>query len=166
MTQAREQFQELLSYDENTGRLFWKQNVSRKVKAGDVAGCYTTKGVRIRLQGINWLAHRIVWILMKGELPEQIDHIDGNPLNNRLANLRAATSTIQNRNKKKLKTNTTGFAGVSRSRRKSDSYRAQICVDKRQIHLGDFPTAESAAKARAAYVTAHPELGFTERHGK
>lgn len=57
--------------------------------------------------------HRAVWRLTGKNPPRVIDHIDGNPLNNRRSNLRAATPTLNNQNRKISKTNTSGNTGVS-----------------------------------------------------
>ena len=75
-----------------------------------------------------------------------VDHIDGNPRNNRRENLRFASSAENARNMALKSSNTSGFKGVSyfRSRQK---YRATIKVDYKQHHLGYYERAEDAARA-------------------
>jgi hypothetical protein len=85
----------------------------------------------------------------------EVDHIDGDGLNNRRSNLRLATHTDNMRNRRTQKNNQSGIKGVSRSRR---SWIAQIRVNGKNRYLGTFPTAESA---HAAYAAAAKEL-----HGK
>jgi hypothetical protein len=75
-----------------------------------------------------------------------VDHINGNPLDNRRSNLRFATNSENIRNANIPCTNTSGFKGVvfEPSRR---SYRAIITVDGRKKHLGRFKTAREAGAA-------------------
>lgn len=95
------------------------------------------------------LMHRVILSrklereLLKGE---QVDHIDGNPLNNTRPNLRVATNVQNNANKGKTKRNTSGYKGVSfeKSRNK---WQAEIMVDGRRIHLGRYDTPELAYEA-------------------
>lgn len=74
-----------------------------------------------------------------------VDHIDGNRLDNRRTNLRVCTQTENSRNRRRHTNNTSGYKGVSK--RPSGSYRAQIKVDGKKIHLGTFASAEEAHKA-------------------
>ena len=76
----------------------------------------------------------------------QIDHEDGNGLNNQKYNLREATYKENGSNRAKQKNNTSGFKGVF-SHRNTKKWRAQIVVNKKAIHLGYFTTAEEAAIA-------------------
>lgn len=75
-----------------------------------------------------------------------VDHIDGNPLNNQRSNLRVCTPKENCRNAAKYKTATsTSFKGVTA--RGNSKFRARIRVDDKLINLGQFTTAEEAAKA-------------------
>lgn len=99
-------------------------------------------------------AHRLAWIYMHGEIPPgfEIDHIDGDGLNNRSSNLRLATSSQQKRNRGVQSNNQSGLKGVfwhkSRGR-----WRSQIVVGRgengKPIYrfLGYFDAAEDAAAA-------------------
>lgn len=75
-----------------------------------------------------------------------VDHINGNPFDNRKSNLRAVTATQNHWNYRKSKRNTTGFKGIYRDT-KSDGYHARICENGRRHYLGLFPSAEDAARA-------------------
>jgi hypothetical protein len=77
---------------------------------------------------------------------EQIDHVNGNGLDNRRSNLRAATSLDNKRNERKRRDNTSGFKGVH-WRKDLSRWRACIMVDGRTIHLGYHADRESAARA-------------------
>lgn len=84
---------------------------------------------------------------MTGEWPvSQIDHIDGNPKNNKWSNLRLATNTQNSRNSSKPKNNTSGFKGVSFVSR-LNKYRATIMVNRKSIHLGCFSDVKDAVLA-------------------
>lgn len=102
---------------------------------------------RCTVHGIRQIfMHRI---LMQAQKGEQIDHIDGNGLNNRRANLRRATSSQNQANRGAAAHNKIGIKGVSLIR--SGKYRAQINNGNNTIYLGLFDTA---AEASAAYVGA------------
>jgi hypothetical protein len=86
-----------------------------------------------------------------------IDHRDGDGLNNRKFNLRDATPSQNQQNSRLPSSNTSGFKGVSWHPR-GGKWRAQIGVNGENLHLGLFPTPESA---HAAYCSASADL-----HGK
>lgn len=76
-----------------------------------------------------------------------IDHINGNPLDNRRSNLRICTVTQNARNCALNKNNTSGATGVQLIK-KSGRYRAVITVNRKEIRLGHFKTFDAALKAR------------------
>lgn len=85
---------------------------------------------------------------------EDVDHIDGNGLNNTRENLRIATRTQNNANRGAPHNNTTGYKGVSYDKARG-KYLAKITVNKKQIQLGRHATAELAY---AAYLEASKRL--------
>jgi hypothetical protein len=94
--------------------------------------------------------HRVIVGAAPGEV---VDHINGNTLDNRRANLRRCTHTGNSINRKLGKNNSSGYRGVSHDRRYG-TWRASIRADRKQISLGCFATPEEAAMAydRAAAV--------------
>lgn len=92
------------------------------------------------------LLHREI---MKIDNDLQIDHINGDGLDNRKVNLRACSVSENGFNRGKAKHNTSGFKGVFRNKRKKkgESWLAQITIKKQQIYLGFFNRKEDAAKA-------------------
>ncbi len=93
-----------------------------------------------------YYAHRIIFFMVYGRWPEQIDHIDGDRSNNVLSNLREASNAQNNRNKGLRSTNKTGFKGVSYNKI-NRNYNARITVNYKSIHLGCFDTPQAAHEA-------------------
>ena len=99
-------------------------------------------------------AHQVIWVLYYGFLPKYIDHIDRNPKNNIIGNLRGATKQTNSTNRIKQRNNTSGYKGVSfDKRKKTKPWRAYLGVGSAYIHIGVFSSKEAAAEAynRAAY---------------
>lgn len=94
------------------GTLVWK--VDRRLKTkGKEAGARRPDGyVCIRLGKQRWLAHRIIFAMWHGHLPEVIDHIDGDPSNNRIENLREADGSKNQQNRKIDSRNKVGVKNV------------------------------------------------------
>lgn len=94
--------QEKLEYDPETGALFWKCPPSKNVKLGDCAGTKDKRGyLRVMIGNSQYRAHRLIWKLVYGEDPPpsmEIDHINRDPSDNRLSNLRLATARQNNFN--------------------------------------------------------------------
>lgn len=97
-----EEMREHLSYDKTTGLLYWKKNF-HKSRIGKVAGCIKKNGyTRVVVNWVSYGAARIIWAIEHGSIDEDmvIDHIDRNPRNNRLSNLRMVTTKVNCNNKK------------------------------------------------------------------
>lgn len=147
---------ELLFYDAETGYFYWKVKPSMPVKAGSKAGVTTPLGyTMIKLFGRKYAAHRLAWLYVNGEWPAKyLDHINGNPGDNRIKNLREATKGENNQNLLKAQKNSKSkLLGVSLH--KSKKWVAQISVNYKKINLGLYETPELAY---AAYVTAKRNL--------
>jgi len=83
-----------------------------------------------------------------------VDHINGNTLDNRKCNLRICTQAENMRNQKKSTRNTSGYKGVSWSK-KDKVWMARIAKNGKQIYIGSYKTPEAAY---AAYCKAAKEL--------
>ena len=130
--------------------------MGNRVKAGDVAGGPSnSKGYWvITLDSCLFLAHRLAWLYVHGAMPPgHIDHIDGDPTNNRIANLRLATRS-ENCSNSRPRPSISGLKGAHwRAQRKT--WVCKIQKDGKRFYFGDFATAE---EAHAAYVKAAAEL--------
>jgi HNH endonuclease/AP2 domain len=149
LTQAR--LCELLHYDPHTGKFRWRVRKKRGNEVGTIAGCRIRWNYWcIHLDGRSYRAHQLAWLYMKGEWGRPlIDHRDGNPLNNRWANLRVSTGSNNAANRKRYRSNTSGYKGVSFHRR-ARKWTAYITKETRRYNLGYFATAEQAHKAYVA----------------
>ena len=154
---------ELFTYDSETGVLTWKKEVSRKRVAGKEAG--TVHGEGYRTVGIDYrryFVHRIIWKLVTGDDPDEIDHIDGNRSNNKINNLRSVCRKENKKNVKKPSNNTSGTIGVCFDATNAKWF-AYIKVNQRFINLGLFNLFEEAVTARRA---AELKYNFHQNHGR
>jgi hypothetical protein len=145
---------ELVDYVD--GKLIAKTN-SKCRKAGDALSSLTDKGyLRSSVGGKSYRVHRLVFLYHHGYMPTQVDHIDGNRMNNRIENLREATSSQNNQNRKA--TSSSGLKGVV-WHKQSKKWVASICVNRKSVHLGSFISIEEAALvANKARQLAHGEF--------
>jgi hypothetical protein len=177
-------------YDENSpSGLKWKENSGWTGKyfkrfQGTYAGskCKNQKRVFtawvMRVNSKNYLAHRIIWCLFNGNIDESlnIDHIDGNPLNNKIDNLRLITQTINNRNHAKQVNNKTGKTGVSRLTTRGVEYYSATWSEplkgarSKRFSIkkyGEAKAFELASEYRDMKMAEFDQLGLTysDRHG-
>ena len=130
-----------LIYIPETGDFFWRNS-------GKVAGHRTADGyITIRLNGVLRLAHRLAYLLYHRELPALVDHIDRNPSNNAISNLRAADKRVNSINRDKPSNNTSGVKGVS-WHKGGGMWTAQIKNNGVKIHLGAYSKLSDAVEAR------------------
>jgi hypothetical protein len=155
---SRELVRQLLDYDPETGAFTWlprpremftsKHNCGtwNTRYAGKKVGCRGRDGYLVVHFGVKaYKLHRFAWLYVHGEpVPVQLDHTDGDRSNNRIGNLRPATSSQNQANKKRNLISVSGVKGV---RPYKGSFRAHIRINGEGIHLGTFPTMEDAARA-------------------
>lgn len=143
-----ERVEQLLHYEPETGQLFWKQSVTRWIKPGDVAGTRTRHAVDVTIDTVTYRAHRVIWLLVTKADPGTmlVDHIDGNPHNNRRQNLRLATARQNQCNQKIRSDNTSGAKGVSWCKNRQ-KWQAGIYINGKRKALGRFDTKEEAFSA-------------------
>lgn len=171
---TQERVAALFQYRPETGALIWKARPRSDFLTdiafktwnarfpGEVAGCVGPNGYRvIAIDDRLYYAHRIVWLLLKGFLPIEIDHDDGDRDNNREKNLVAATSLDNKKNRRLPRNNTSGVIGVTWCKQ-TLKWRAQMTVDRKMVHIGRFDAFEDAVAARKAKER---ELAFHINHG-
>jgi hypothetical protein len=159
----KEYLDTFLEYNPDTGLLFYKHcasksNMWNSKYAGMQAGSLLKgKYIQIKFDGYHYLAHRLAWIIMTGEQPDdQIDHIDGDGLNNRFNNLREATQAQNMANCERL------VRGIYEY--PNGKWKALIGIDHERIYLGLFNTKEEAYTAyQAALIETHGEYAIYNR---
>ena len=120
LTQKR--LREILSYCEVSGDFVWVAKPcvnAHRIKVGNPANRVNSQGyITIWIDGKSYLAHRLAWLYVYGRFPDglrpEIDHMDGNPINNSIANLREVSRSENQRNQKMCSDNTSGITGVYR----------------------------------------------------
>lgn len=135
-------------FEYNNGELFWKDNFSRKAKKGKKCGsvnksdgyCY------VQINKKRYPAHRIIFHMHYGYLPEFLDHINGIRLDNRIENLRPATKQQNQQNRKVMSNNKSGHPGVI-WREKYQKWEAYIKTGKYKF-LGMYLNIKDAIHAR------------------
>lgn len=135
-----------IEYFPETGLFVWKISSATYITVGSVAGTVDKKGYRrITYRGHRYMAHRVAWLLMTGKWPAaEIDHRNCNPSDNRWCNLREATPTQNQANRRGL-----GKYQKGVRLHRGGKFEARIRVNGKQRHLGTFKTAEEAATAYA-----------------
>lgn len=141
-----ERLRELLIYDPATGEFTRRVDIYRKYRAGQKAGSRDRRGyVFLRIDYRPYTAHRLAWLYVYGVWPARdVDHIDGDCSNNRIANLRLATMSQNIANSKLSCRNKPGSKGVSWATNER-KWKAQITFQSRNKHLGYFNSKEEAA---------------------
>lgn len=162
-TQLR--LRKLFDYNPETGQLRWKHSTSHRVRIGATAGYANKTGhLTVRVDTKLYLVHRLVWIFSYGKIDrtKYIDHIDHNPSNNALANLRLVTREQNQRNMRFFGNNPAGMFGLQWNPQ-NNNWRARINIHDHVINLGSFKRFEDAVAARKA---AEVKYGFHPNHGK
>lgn len=163
-----------LSYDPASGCIFWLPRPQTHFKNNRAYQAWVArfqnkqgftaikgKGYKVgKLDDQTLLAHRVAWALHYGEWPDgEIDHINGNPADNRIVNLRVVTPKENARNKRIDARNATGTPGVYWHK---EAGKWCAGIGKRE-KLGYFSDFDEAVKARKA---AEQRLGYHQNHGR
>ena len=150
---TQEKVRSLLYLNDSTGEFFWAAARSNRHPKDAKAGSVTSQGyVRINLLKRPVLAHRLAWLYVYGKWPDgELDHINGDPADNRICNLREVSHAKNMQNIHKKSNTVSGIKGVSLFR--GLQWKAQITHQYKATHLGYFATKEEAALAYAKAAT-------------
>lgn len=177
---------QLLRYDSCAGQLYWRRRPvsmftdklqSARHNAAIWNGRYANKPAFTALSSEGYhrgcigkrhfQAHRIIWKMVTGKNPDDIDHINGDRADNRFANLRSVTRAENLQNLSISKRNRSGVIGVCAARR--GRWRAYARVGTRQIRLGEYVDVSDAFRSRKTWERQngyHPNHGKPKRHRK
>ena len=171
----------MLSYDEGTGRLFWRKRPSSYFVSQHRANAWNARYAGRQaftsldthgyhhgsILGRNYLAHRVVWAMLVGRWPAgQIDHLNHNRVDNRIENLREVSALQNARNASLRADNTSGLPGI---RKRTDCDRWEVHIGgagpkgRNRKYLGLFASFEDAVEARRK---AERERGYHANHGE
>lgn len=173
----------LLDYDPISGRFLWKdrwpQLFTQRSSVGVEAQCRQWNAKNsgsAALSAVNtygylygmilsntYLSHRVAWAIHYGAWPDgQIDHQDGDRVNNKIENLRVVSNSGNQKNKKRQSNNTSGFVGICWDAGRG-KWRARIKDNGKQIQLGQFDSIE---EAKAAREVGEKKYGYHKNHGR
>jgi hypothetical protein len=142
----------MFRYEPETGKLFWTINPPRQKgfigkEAGTISVVRDIIRRAVQIQGKIYKVHRIIWKMQTGEDPgECIDHVNGDPLDNRWVNLRLATCSQNRANSRLAKNNRYGLKGV-RFHPERKCWEAWINIQGKTRWLGKFETPDLAHAA-------------------
>lgn len=165
-----------LRYDPESGH-FYRMYPVKGNPTGSIAGNVTGQGYRnVMAGGVRHKAHRMAWLIMTGSFPkkgEDLDHINGDRLDNRWVNLRLVTRSQNQMNRGLQISNKSGHRGVS-FRKDTGKWHARVYKDGKAILLGNFDAIEDAIAARnageAKHFGEHSGIGrekpSVRRHGR
>lgn len=177
---SQEVLRQLLDYVPETGKLYWKERgVEWFVDTADRTAvhsmnrwnaCYSGKEALAsrsktghlngKVLGANFLTHRVIWMLVYGRNPDGIDHINGNPADNHIANLRSCGQAENTKNSRLRIDNRSGIHGL---RKRGNSWVASIGINGTTMHILQSVRFCEALKSRKA---AEREYGFHPNHGR
>jgi hypothetical protein len=151
-----EEMRRVFRYEPATGVLSWSINRARMAMAGSRAGYLKNCGRRmVKINGRLVQEHRLIWLIVTGEWPKGvIDHINGNPADNRFANLRDVSQRVNVQNQRRG-VGRSGLLGVGWH---GQLKKWQVCIRDstgRQHYLGVYADKEEASRV---YLAAKREM--------
>lgn len=179
---SQEVLRQLLDYNPTSGQLFWKVrpasffNDTKGRTASHAAALWNSRyadtealchknpdGYKVgAILGRTCQSHRVIWCLEHGEVPTQVDHINGDRSDNRIANLRNVSALENARNMMRTTRNNSGVVGVKWCKR-SFVWIAEIKAHGKATQLGRFDLFWDAVEARRK---AEKDMGFHKNHGR
>ena len=150
-------------FEYRDGSLYRKVTTNYNAKAGDLVGVVQKRGyLRVRACSKQYLVHRLIFLIHHGYMPETLDHIDGDPTNNRIENLRDATQQQNCYNRRVRKDNKTGATNIY-WKKQIQKWCVNLSINGKTKHFGyfkDFELAELiATEARVKYRSEFNYIG-------
>lgn len=147
-----------INYEPSTGEFRWLVSNNQKIKIGDIAGFIRKDGYRIlKLEGRQYLAHRVAFFLMTGVWPTKIDHKNRNRSDNRWGNLRLATWSENNANRPPR-----GYLGLKGVFKSYNKFEARAYKDGQKYTIGVYDGPLEAANAYdEVAIKLHGEFAYT-----
>lgn len=173
---SRDVLRQMVHYEPETGEMTWKARTKEHIPDDRVRAIWNTRfankpAFMSRMQrgykyspilGTRCYAHRVAWKIIHDEDPDVIDHIDGNPDNNRISNLRSVTQADNCRNQRMNSRNTSGYAGVYFDKPRGKWY-VRFKKKERNLFCGYFKTCDEARTARKDLEV---QAGYHPNHGQ
>jgi len=161
---TQKELKEYIAYNEVTGAFVRIKNSTEN--RHDICSFPETKHSEgysyFKILKTRKLSHQWAFLYCMGYIPIEIDHINGDRTDNRICNLRDVSHKENMKNLKISKKNTSGVVGVTWNKN-ANKWQAQICIEKRYIHLGTFVNFNEAVNVRKLAEVAY---GFHKNHGK
>lgn len=156
MKLTQERLKQALNYSAETGVFVWHSPNTNRLRVGAIAGTEAGGYRQIRVDYVIYKAHRLAWFYVYGVWPQNhIDHINGDPSDNRIVNLRDVTNAENGQNIRRAHHDSrSGLLGASWDKRKR-IWVAQICTNGKRRTIGGYATAE---QAHEAYLKAKREV--------
>ena len=161
---TQDELKAMVTYDPETGYFKWRDSSRRHARDGFCGTLNKSRSKKYRqmmICGKFIKCHRAAFLYMDGYIPEQVDHINGNGLDNRWSNLRASSAQHNAWNQRRPKHNTSGVMGVYWSK-DHNAWRVNPRKDGKRHHVGYFKNFEDAESAAYGFYRSH---GFTDEHG-
>lgn len=161
---TQNELKSIVHYNPETGNFTWIDPSKRHAADGFCGTINKSRAKRYRQMMINYSVlkcHRAAFLYMDGYIPEQVDHINGNGLDNRWSNLRASSAQHNAWNQRRPEHNTSGVMGVYWSK-DHNAWRVNPRKDGKRRHVGYFKKFEDAESAVYEFYRI---AGFTDEHG-
>lgn len=166
---TQERAKELFNYDQITGLLVWriKPAFNKLHLIGRPAGTIQTgnggnRRIKILIDKQCYFASRIIWLIKTGCWPDQVDHENGDSMDNRWHNLRNVNNLESQKNQSRYKNNTSGITGVY-WKKDRNQWMTMIGIDRQLVYLGCYLDFFDACCARKS---AEHKYGFHHNHGR
>jgi hypothetical protein len=142
-------------FDYRDGQLYWRKSLNKRIKIGSLAGTVSSTGyIAIMINRKRYQAHRLIFLMHHGWLPEFIDHMDLDRQNNQLWNLRAATRTQNTRNTPVRRDSSSKVKNVYWVNRLG-KWLVRMRIKGKPTHIGVFEDKDMAIFVASEYRDAY-----------